>query len=137
MTDATAISAFVDSLGDDATGSSDAVSYGLQYSIGDISLRLAQNTSTTEDDSGATTVDTSSLGFGLNFAVSPDLKLGFYSADCEDKGGADDATIEFSESAVSLTYTVAPGLSTNLSYTDYENGDKSGSNTAAYIKVAF
>jgi len=44
---------------------------------------------------------------------------------------------ELAETGISMTYTVAPGLSTNVAYTTSETGDDDSSATTAYIKVAF
>ena len=119
--------------GDDATGSSDSASYGLSYAVSDFTFTLAANEQTVENVSGANESDVSHLGFGLKFGVSDDLTLGVYSVNGEDKTDNTD----FSESAASLTYVVAPGLSTNLAYTDSEDDGTSSSATTAYIKVAF
>jgi len=66
-----------------------------------------------------------------------ELKDKVSDVDGEDKGDGTEAKSEFSEAALSLTYTIAPGLTTNLAYADYEDGGTSGSSTAAYIKVSF
>ena len=123
--------------GSDAKGATDAQSVGLKYSFGDINLTLAHNESTTDDADGAKEADVTSFGFGLTYPISDDLKLGLHSVDGEDKGDGTEAKSEFSEAALSLTYTIAPGLTTNLAYADYEDGGTSGSSTAAYIKVSF
>ena len=115
------------------TGSTEATSYGASYAVGDFTFTVAANEKTVEDASGEATSDIANLGFGLKFGVSDDVTFGVYSVDGEDKAG----DTEFSESAASLTYVVAPGLSTNLAYTDSENGGTSSSATTAYIKVAF
>ena len=44
---------------------------------------------------------------------------------------------ESNAAAASVTYTVAPGLSTNLAYTSWDEDDASGTGVAAYIKVTF
>ena len=119
--------------GDDATGSSDSSSYGLSYAVSDFTFTLAVNEQTVETVAGANESDVSHIGFGLKFGVSDDLTLGVYSVNGEDKTDNTD----FSESAASLTYVVAPGLSTNLAYTDSEDDGTSSSATTAYIKVAF
>lgn len=121
----------------EAAGAEDAQAIGFQYSLGDIGLTVAQNSKDTDKADGTKKSDVSSIGFGLTYPVSDELKLGLHSVDGEDKGDGSGAKTEFSEAAVSLTYTIAPGLITNLAYSDYEDAGKSGSATAAYIKVAF
>ena len=119
--------------GEDATGSSEARSYGASYSVGDFTFTLAANEQIVETAAGAEESKIENTGFGLKFGVNDDVTVGIYSVDGKDKV----ANTEFSETAASLTYVIAPGLSTNLSHTDYDNNGETGSNTAAYIKVAF
>lgn len=117
--------------GSEGSESSSASSIGLAYELGDVNLRLAQHSHDTGDEA----TEVSSLGYGLSYQVNDALKLGLYARDGEI---GDDAT---SESAASLTYTVAPGLTTNLAYTTWTDESKdagdSGTTTSAYIKVAF
>ena len=138
MADVSKNGKLTDAEGNDlAKGATDAQSVGLKYSFGDINLTLAHNESTTDDADGAKEADVTSFGFGLTYPISDDLLLGLHSVDGEDKGDGTKAKSEFSEAALSLTYTIAPGLTTNLAYADYEDGGTSGSSTAAYIKVSF
>ena len=116
-----------------ATGSSDDQSYGLSYSLGDLSLIVAINSSETEDAGGTTTAEYEALGLGLGYKVNDALTFGLYSVSEENKVG----DVETDEVAASLTYVIAPGLTTNLAYTSWDQDDDSGSTTAAYIKVAF
>ena len=124
---------------DDGVGAKSAASYGIGYEAGPISFKVAVNSSSAEDADGNETSDASNTGFGLGYKVSDSLKFAVYQV-----GGEDGATdIEYSETAASLTYTIAPGLTTNLAYltsdTDNTADDTSTSysSTAAYIKVAF
>ena len=48
-----------------------------------------------------------------------------------------DTSVDRSETAASLTYVVAPGLTANVAYTDSEDGTTTGTATTAYLKVAF
>ena len=118
-------------------GDKSAASYGVGYSIGALSLKVAVNSSSAEDANGNETSDASNAGFGLGYKVSDALKFGVYQVSGEDKVSDTD----YSETAVSLTYTIAPGLSTNLAYltadTDVGATTTSYSSTTAYIKVAF
>ena len=115
------------------SGSGDDMSFGATYSLNGFALRLAVNSSETENTDGTTASDKESVGFGLSYQVSDAMKFGLYSIDTENN--ADDS--EVSEVAASLTYVIAPGLSTNLAHTSWEDNDDSGSTTSAYIKVAF
>ena len=120
---------------DDGSGDKSADSYGLGYSAGPISFKVAVNNSSAEDSEGEETSDASNTGFGLGYKVSSALKFGVYQVSGED------GDTEYSETAASLTYTIAPGLTTNLAYltADTDEGDDSTSysSTTAYIKVAF
>lgn len=107
----------------------DTSSYGATYTSGDFGLRVAVNNY--EQD----TTDRDSLGFGLTYTASKDLKFGLYSASGEEDTAG--TKTDFDELGASLTYTIAPGLTTNFAYTDYEEGDGSGSNVDVYLKVAF
>lgn len=118
---------------DNGTGSGDDVSFGATYSVEALSLRVAINSSEAEDAAGVTSTDKESVGFGLSYQLNDALKFGLYSIDTENN--VDDS--EVSEVAASLTYVIAPGLSTNLAHTSWEDDDDSGSTTSAYIKVAF
>ena len=118
-------------------GAKSAASYGIGYEAGPISFKVAVNSSTAENADGEETSDASNTGFGLGYKVSDSLKFAVYQV------GGEDGDIEYSETAASLTYTIAPGLTTNLAYltsdTDNTADDTSTSysSTAAYIKVAF
>lgn len=121
----------------DDAGEKSASSYGLTYSLGSLNLRVAVNSSQTDNGtSGLQLNKVSTLGFGANVDLGGGSKLGLYTVSGEDKGDGSSET-EVSETALSYTYTVAPGLTTNLAYTSWEEGNASGSNVAAYIKVAF
>ena len=118
-------------------GAKSAASYGIGYEAGPISFKVAVNSSSAEDADGNETSDASNTGFGLGYKVSDGLKFAVYQV------GGEDGDVEYSETAASLTYTIAPGLTTNLAYltSDTDNTDtktsESYSSTTAYIKVAF
>ena len=116
-------------------GAKSAASYGIGYEAGPISFKVAVNSSSTEDADGNEVSDASNTGFGLGYKVSDALKFGVYQVSGED------GDTEYSETAASLTYTIAPGLTTNLAYltadTDIDDESSSYSSTTAYIKVAF
>ena len=90
-----------------------------------------------ENAAGEETSDASNTGFGLGYAISDSLKFGVYQVNGEDKV----TDTEYNETAASLTYTIAPGLTTNLAYltadTDTADTSTSYSSTTAYIKVSF
>ena len=49
----------------------------------------------------------------------------------------DDADVDNSETAASLTYVIASGLTANVAFTDSETEGVTGTATTAYLKVAF
>ena len=98
----------------------------MNLALGDLTLRAASNKS--EPDGG---VETEVIDLGLSYQLNSDVVVGLYNRNGE-KGDTD-----LAETAISMTYTVAPGLSTNVAYTTSEEGDDDSSATTAYIKVAF
>lgn len=131
------------------TDSTKNTAYGASFGIGGVEVRVAAYNSegladefTAEGSTEPTrfTYNSESIEYGASYQLNDSVKLGLYIRD----GETDDHSVagtyssgEFSETAASLTYTVATGLTTNLAYTDSEHGDDDSSATTAYIKVAF
>ena len=111
------------------TGSS-ATSLGATISMGDLSVTVAQNTSETDNGSSKGT----GAGFGISYVLSEGLTLKAHTISGEDDAVA---SVDNTETAASLTYVVAPGLTANIAYTDSEAGTTTSNATTAYVKVAF
>ena len=116
------------------TNGSTATSLGATVTMGDLSVTLAQNAQ--KDD--ANTTDYSSTGVGVSYVLQDGLTLKAHTVSAEDDKTAGEKS---DETAASLTYVVAPGLTANIAYTDYSHNTGSakttGSATTAYLKVAF
>ena len=121
-----------------ASGANDgisATSLGATITYGDLTLTLASNSK--KHDNGS--YDYDGTGIGVAYVLQDGLTLKAHNVTADDSKAAG---YDASETAVSLTYTVAPGLTANVAYTDYEfdadgSSKKSGSSTTAYLKVAF
>ena len=121
-----------------ASGANDgisATSLGATITYGDLTLTLASNSK--KHDNGS--YDYDGTGIGVAYVLQDGLTLKAHNVTADDSKVAG---YDASETAVSLTYTVAPGLTANVAYTDYEfdadgSSKKSGSSTTAYLKVAF
>ena len=111
-----------------------ATSMGASITYGDLTVTLASNSY--KADNG--TFDYDGTGVGVSYALQDGLTLKAHTKSADD---SKDATYDSNEVAASLTYVVAPGLTANVAYTDYDLTDggtkTSGSATSAYLKVAF
>ena len=112
-----------------------ATSVGLTITMGDATVTIAQNTKKDDESS----YDHTGTGIGISYAAMDGLTLKAHSKSADD---SKDAQYDSSEVAASVTYTVAPGLTANVAYTDSsfttDGGAKTtGSATTAYLKVAF
>ena len=111
-----------------------ASSMGASITYGDLTVTLASNSY--KADNG--TFDYDGTGVGVSYVLQEGLTLKAHTKSADD---SKDATYDSNEVAASLTYVVAPGLTANVAYTDYELTDggtkTSGSATSAYLKVAF
>ena len=115
-----------------------ATSVGLTITMGDASVTIASNTKK-NDSQNSDHYDHSGTGIGISYAAMDGLTLKAHTKSADD---SQDADYDSSEAAASVTYTVAPGLTANVAYTDSsytdDDGDKvTGSATTAYLKVAF
>lgn len=122
-----------------ANDGSSATSLGATIGYGDLTVTIAQN----EQDSDDGDQKASGTGIGVSYVLQEGLTLKAHNRTSDDSGSASGAAnIDSSETAASLTYTVAPGLTANIAYTDSSYtttaGTKTtGSATTAYLKVAF
>ena len=107
-----------------------ATSMGATVSMGDLTVTVAQN------EQEETTHQEKHLALVLvcHTFFSEGLTLKAHNRTSDDDA---DASVDNSETAASLTYTVAPGLTANIAYTDSEAGTVTGTATTAYLKVAF
>ena len=107
---------------------------GASITYGDLTVTLASNS--LKADNGD--YDYDGTGVGVSYVLQEGLTLKAHTKSADD---SKDATYDSNEVAASLTYVVAPGLTANVAYTDYDltdGGSKtSGSATTAYLKVAF
>ncbi|MGC6516934.1 MAG: porin [Candidatus Puniceispirillaceae bacterium] len=118
-----------------ANDGSSATSLGATIGYGDLTITLAQNTQKKDDSS----TDETGTGVGVSYVLQEGLTLNAHTRSSDDSKNTKKDT---SETAASLTYTVAPGLTANVAYTDSSftttTGTKTtGSATTAYLKVAF
>ena len=112
--------------GTDANSGGKDTSFGVNLALGDLTLRAASNKSEPDGEDEKDVID-----FGLSYKLNSDVVVGLYNRDGEE------GDTELAETGISMTYTIAPGLSTNVAYTTSEKGDDDSSATTAYIKVAF
>jgi hypothetical protein len=118
-----------------ANDGSSATSLGATITYGDLTVTVAQN----EQDTDNGSQKASGTGIGVSYVLQDGLTLKAHSRTSDDSA---ESSIDSSEAAVSLTYTVAPGLTANVAYTDASYTDAAGSKvtgtaTTAYLKVAF
>lgn len=108
-----------------------ASSMGASVAMGDLAITVSSN-GKKADTSGAG--DESGTGIGVSYVLSEGLTLKAHTMSSDDN---DDASVDNSETAASLTYVIAPGLTGNVAYTDSETAGKTGTATTAYLKVSF
>ena len=108
-----------------------ATSMGASVAMGDLAITVSSN-GKKADTSGAG--DESGTGIGVSYVLSEGLTLKAHTMSSDDN---DNASVDNSETAASLTYVIAPGLTGNVAYTDSETAGKTGTATTAYLKVSF
>ena len=94
---------------DNGTVETDYSHYGLEITAGAITIGGAINGKEVDGDSA----DYESSEIGVKYAVNSSLTLGAYSRTAETGTAAQ----EFKETAMSATYTIAPGLSASITST--------------------
>ena len=130
----------------DASTDLNASSLAVDVTVGNISVSMARNAQKSDrndDNASATgTDDLSSTNFGLTYAISDSLTLQAASiaADGTEDGSSD---YKYDESAYGISYTVASGVTLDVSYSDFTqsggsgNTDVSGSGTTVALGVSF
>ena len=130
----------------DASADLNASSLAVDVTVGNISVSMARNAQKSDrndDNASATgTNDLSSTNFGLTYAISDSLTLQAASiaADGTEDGSND---YKYDESAYGISYTVASGVTLDVSYSDFTqsggggNTDVSGSGTTVALGVSF
>ena len=124
-----------------------ATSFGVTLNTGAFGFSVSRNTREDEDENSVKQKDLVNTGFGASYKASDQLKLSLARASFEDDHDAAE-TKEGDVTALSADYTIAPGLSTGLTYTTWEgqdteasvkdpDGNQSGTSTVLYLKVAF
>ena len=116
------------------TAETDLTSMGVKISSGDLALTAALNTKKI-----GSSADYSGTSVGLTYAVSDAMAIQMHQKNAENDKDTD---YDYSESAVSATYTIAPGLTSAITYTSYEltnnaGTKQDGSATNVELKVAF
>ena len=104
---------------------------GLSLSTGAWSLLVEQNNQDVSDDSS----DYSSQGFGGSYNAGA-LKLGAYQRTAE-TDNADGTVDDYSQQAVSATYTIASGLSASVTQTTTEWNEESSNTIALALDASF
>ena len=131
----------------DASADLNASSLAVDVSVGNISVSMARNAQKSDrNDDNATAAtginDLSSTNFGVSYAVSDSLTIQAASvaADGTEDGSAD---FKYDESAYGISYSVASGVTLDVSYSDFTqsggggNTDVSGSGTTVALGVSF
>jgi len=127
----------------------DASSLGLVIGYGDATITMASNSAESDNtQSGATAgggasgtaFDYQSSGVGVSYVVSDSVKVAAYTASADNDKDAD---YDVSENGVSLTYTIADGLSASVTHTDMDVRDNndtastSGNYTVVAVNLSF
>jgi hypothetical protein len=122
----------------------DASSLGLVIGYGDATITMAsnsaesdntQNGATAGGGANGTAFDYQSSGVGVSYVVSDTVKVAAYTASMDNDKDAD---YDVSENGVSLTYTIADGLSASVTHTDMDvrDNDDTSSTSGNYTVVA-
>lgn len=119
-----------------ADGGVDATSVGAKIESGDLALTIAANSADHTDDA---TEDYDGTSIGLTYSVNNNMAIQIHSKSAENNKDSD---YDYSEDAISATYTIAPGLTSAITYTNYDytnnaGAKQDGSATNVELKVAF
>ena len=106
-------------------------SMGAAIAMGDLSITVSSNAKKADATGGG---DESGTGFGVSYVLAEGLTLKAHTMSSDD---SDNSSVDNAETAASLTYAIAPGLTANVAYTDSERDGETGTATTAYLKVAF
>ena len=110
-----------------------ASSIGAVLGTEKIDLTLAYNTQKVTPKGGTTANNYKGTGVGLTYKATDSLNLALHRKSASD---SKNKKWKYGETAVSGVYTVAPGLTTSLTYTDSKLTDNAGkSNSGKYTRV--
>jgi hypothetical protein len=117
-----------------------ASSFGATLSTDKISFIIAANDLKQDETLDISDVDVSNTSFGISYSASDSVELAESYLTADDKENDD----EYSEIVVSLTYTIATGLQTGITYqsmdvtfADTPNADDNVSYTTFFLKASF
>jgi hypothetical protein len=108
-----------------AQSGSDATSIGIKIGMGAVTFAANAATKSLNDNSE----DYSSTTVGASYNLGNGMVIGVYQNDGEDDK---EATYDYKQTAASITYTIAPGLTAGLTVTDTELTDGGSTSTDDY-----
>ena len=108
-----------------AQSGSDATSIGMKIGMGAVTFAANAATKSLNDNSE----DYSSTTVGASYNLGNGMVIGVYQNDGEDDK---EATYDYKQTAASITYTIAPGLTAGLTVTDTELTDGGTTSTDDY-----
>ena len=117
-----------------------ASSFGATLSTDKISFIIAANDLKQDETLDISDVDVSNTSFGISYSASDSVELAESYLTADDKENDD----EYTKIGVSLTYTIATGLQTGITYqsmdvtfADTPNADDNVSYTTFFLKASF
>jgi hypothetical protein len=117
-----------------------ASSFGATLSTDKISFTIAANDLKQDETLDISDVDVSNTSFGISYSASDSVELAESYLTADDKENDD----EYTKIGVSLTYTIATGLQTGITYqsmdvtfADTPNADDNVSYTTFFLKASF
>ena len=125
---------------DNTSADASATSFGFTLSTDKISFTVAANDLEQDADLDTSDVDVSNTSVGISYSASDSVELAasYLTADNNEN---DD---EYNEIGASLTYTIAAGLQTGLTYQSMDitdesdpNADNDGTYTTFFLKASF
>ena len=125
---------------DNTSADADATSFGVTLSTDKISFTVAANDLEQDATLDTSDVDVSNTSVGISYSASDSVKLAASYLTADDNQNDD----EYSEMGASLTYTIATGLQTGITYqsmdvtvADTPNADNDGTYTTFFLKASF
>ena len=125
---------------DNTRADASATSFGVTLSTDKISFTVAANDLEQDATLDTSDVDVSNTSVGISYSASDSVKLAASYLTADDNQNDD----EYSEMGASLTYTIATGLQTGITYqsmdvtvADTPNADNDGTYTTFFLKASF
>ena len=125
---------------DNTSADASASSFGATLSTDKISFTIAANDLKQDETLDISEVDVSNTSFGISYSASDSIELAESYLTADDKENDD----EYSEIGLSLTYTIATGLQTGITYqsmdvtfADTPNADNDVTYTTFFLKASF